>query len=164
VGDFEWATLRVPDVPQRIAVGYLVAAVLFLTTGWRTQALLAGGLLLGYWGALTLVPVPGYGAGHLSKAGNLPAYLDRVLLGPHIWRVSRVYDPEGVLSTAPAVATTLLGVLTGHWLQVCSAWLPVNKALWTWCSASTPWPSYFLSSLAAPASSPPDFAGRASVA
>jgi predicted acyltransferase len=153
---FDWATLRIPGVLQRIAACYLVAGVLFLMTGWRTQALVAVGLLLGYWVAMTTVPVPGYGAGDLGKAGNLAAYLDRTLLGPqHMWQAARVYDPEGILSTAPAVATALLGVLTGHWMrrravsgataarlalagvvcaalgQIWSLWFPVNKALWT---------------------------------
>jgi predicted acyltransferase len=153
---FDWATLRIPGVLQRIAACYLVAGVLFLMTGWRTQALVAVGLLLGYWVVMTTVPVPGYGAGDLSKAGNLAAYLDRTLLGPqHMWQAARVYDPEGILSTAPAVATALLGVLTGHWMrrravsgataarlalagvvcaalgQIWSLWFPMNKALWT---------------------------------
>ena len=152
---FDWATLRIPGVLQRIAVCYLVAGVLFLVTGWRTHAFVAAGLLLGYWVVMTAVPVPGYGAGDLGKAGNLAAYLDRALLGPHLWQAAKVYDPEGILSTAPAVATALLGVLAGHWLrsgqmpsvtaarlglagivcaglgQVWSVWFPVNKALWT---------------------------------
>src|SRR3989475_3072410 len=152
---FDWATLRIPGVLQRIAVCYLVAAVLFLTTSWRTQAIVTAALLLGYWGAMTLVPVPGYGRGDLGPEGNLAAWLDRALLGPHIWRVARVFDPEGILSTVPAVATTLLGVLTGRWAQSArpprvitgglalagalgavlgaawGVWFPVNKALWT---------------------------------
>src|SRR5206468_1557825 len=104
-------------VLQRIAVCYLVAALLFLTTGWRTQAIVTAALLLGYWGAMTLVPVPGYGRGNLGPEGNLAAWLDRAVLGPHIWRAARVYDPEGILSTVPAVATTLLGVLVGRPLR-----------------------------------------------
>ncbi len=152
---FEWGTLRIPGVLQRIAVCYLVAGLLFLVTGWRGQALVASALLLGYWVVMTVVPVPGYGAGDLSREGNLAAYLDRALLGPHLWQAARVYDPEGILSTAPALATVLLGVLAGHWLrrgrtprvtaarlavaglvslglgQLWSLWFPVNKALWT---------------------------------
>jgi predicted acyltransferase len=152
---FDWPTLRIPGVLQRIAVCYLVAGALFLLTSWRVQALAAAGLLVGYWIVMTTVPVPGYGAGDLSKAGSLAAYLDRTILGPHLWQAARVYDPEGILSTAPAVATALLGVLTGHWLrrgdgsgvtaarlalagiacvglgQAWSLWFPVNKALWT---------------------------------
>src|SRR5207302_8139210 len=112
-------------------------------------------LLVGYWLAMTLVPVPGYGAGDLSPAGNLAASLDRAILGPHIWQGAKVYDPEGILSTVPAVATALLGVLTGTWLRsgrtsdVIAArlavagivgvaigelwgwWFPINKSLWT---------------------------------
>jgi predicted acyltransferase len=152
---FPWATLRIPGVLQRIAVCYLVAALLYLATGWRVNALIAAVLLLGYWVVMTAVPVPGYGAGNLSKEGNLAAYLDRTILGPHLWQAAGVYDPEGILSTAPALATTLLGVLTGIWLRseraprVIAAGLalaglvgvglgqlwghefPLNKALWT---------------------------------
>jgi len=153
---FDWATLRIPGVLQRIALCYLAAGFLFLLTSWRTQALVTAGLLIGYWAVMTSVPVPGYGAGDLSPAGNLAAYLDRTILGPqHLWRVARVYDPEGILSTVPAVATALLGVLTGQWLrrqpttgataarlalagvlcaavgQIWGAWFPVNKSLWT---------------------------------
>ena len=153
---FDWTTLRIPGVLQRIALCYLAAACLFLLTSWRTQAVISVGLLLGYWAVMTTVPVPGYGAGDLSPAGNLAAHLDRLILGQeHMWRVSRVYDPEGILSTVPAIATALLGVLTGEWLrrqpttgataarlalagvvcaavgQIWGAWFPVNKSLWT---------------------------------
>ncbi len=150
-----WATLRLPGVLQRIAVCYLVAAVLFLATSWRVHALIAATLLLGYWVVMTVVPVPGYGAGDLGQEGNLAAYLDRAILGSHLWQATRVYDPEGILSTAPALATVLAGVLTGSWLrsgrtprvivaglalagivglglgQLWSRWFPVNKTLWT---------------------------------
>ena len=112
-------------------------------------------LLLGYWALMVLVPVPGFGAGDLGKEGNLAAYVDRAVLGPHIWRAAKVYDPEGILSTLPAVATTLAGVLTGLWLRASrplvtkaagmaaagvvavvlgltwGRWFPINKALWT---------------------------------
>lgn len=153
---FQWETLRIPGVLQRIAVCYLAAALIYLATGWRGQAIWAAALLLGYWGLMALVPVPGHAAGDLGKEWNLAAYLDRALLGPaHIWRVSRVYDPEGILSTVPAVGTTLLGGLAGGWLRsgrapgvlmrglvgagvagVAAGWLwglafPINKPLWT---------------------------------
>ena len=152
---FDPATIRIPGVLQRIAVCYLLAAVVFITTGWRMQAVLAAVLLVGYWGAMTLVPVPGHGAGDLGKEGNLAGWIDRALLGPHVWRASRVYDPEGILSTVPAFATVLFGVLAGHWLRsgrppaqtsagllaagiagtlvglLWSVWFPINKALWT---------------------------------
>jgi predicted acyltransferase len=161
---FPLATLRIPGVLQRIAVCYLLAALLVLATrgarGWRVQAVAAGLLLVGYWVVMTRVAAPGQVAGDLSPAGNLAGYVDRVVLGPrHIWQATRVYDPEGILSTLPATATTLLGVLGGHWLRAgqtkagsgarmvgglagaglaaaALGWLwglsfPVNKPLWT---------------------------------
>ncbi len=155
IPNFDFATLRIPGVLQRIAVCYLVAALIFLRTGWRFQFGLTITLLFGYWAAMTLVPVPGFGAGRLDPEANLAAYIDRALFGPHVWRAARVYDPEGLLSTVPAIATTLAGVLAGHWLktggsrrkivlglfvaglaaivlgEVWHAWFPINKALWT---------------------------------
>ena len=155
VPSFDLATLRIPGVLQRIAVCYLVGALLFVATGWRTQVILSTAALVGYWAALMFVPVPGFGAGDLGQEGNLAAWLDRAVLGPHIWRVGRVYDPEGILSTVPAVVTTLFGVLTGQWIRRARSaivalrgllaagsagialglawghWLPLNKALWT---------------------------------
>jgi predicted acyltransferase len=155
VGNPDLATLRIPGVLQRIALCYAAAAVLHRTTSWRTQSLVTATLLLGYWAALTLVPVPGFGRGVLTPEGNLAAWIDRAVLGPHVWKVSRVYDPEGILSTLPAIATTLVGVLAGAWLRsgrtpraismgfawtgmgsilVGAAWsvaFPMNKSLWT---------------------------------
>jgi predicted acyltransferase len=155
VSNFDLATIRIPGVLQRIAVCYLAAALLFATTGWRTQAIVAAVALAGYWAALTLIPVPGFGAGDLGKEGNLAAWIDRAVLGPHIWRIGRVYDPEGILSTVPAIVTTLLGVFTGRFIRGARApgatargllvagvtgiaagllwgrWFPVNKSLWT---------------------------------
>jgi len=152
---FVWATLRIPGVLQRIAVCYLIAALVYVLTSTRAQAIIASGLLLGYWLAMTAVPVPGYGAGDLSPEGNLAAYLDRAVFGPHIWQFAKVYDPEGLLSSVPAVATALLGVLTGTWLrsgrgsdviaarlavagiagivlgELWGLWFPINKSLWT---------------------------------
>jgi len=152
---YHWATLRIPGVLQRIAVCYLLAAIVYLFTSTRVQAVITAALLLGYWLVMSVVPVPGYGAGDLSPAGNLAAYIDRAVLGPHIWQYAKVYDPEGILSTLPATATALLGVLTGSWLRsgracdvvagrlviagiVCIAagelwglWFPINKSLWT---------------------------------
>jgi predicted acyltransferase len=156
---FHLGTLRIPGVLQRIAVCYLLAALLVIltggVTGWRLQAVVAGGLLVGYWLLMTRVPPPGGVAGDLSPAGSLAGYVDRRVLGPHIWQAAKVYDPEGVLSTLPAVATTLLGVLAGHWIRTArpgrrvvvglvvgglagtvAGWLwgwsfPINKALWT---------------------------------
>jgi predicted acyltransferase len=154
--DYDLSTLRIPGVLQRIAVCYLLASLLFLHTRWRAQAAVAAALLVGYWALMALVPVPGFGAGMIdSKEANLAAYVDRALLEGHLWQYAKVYDPEGVLSTLPALATTLAGVLTGHLLrsrrgdaEKVSAmfaagaagvvvgwawhhWFPINKPLWT---------------------------------
>jgi predicted acyltransferase len=151
--DYDLATIRIPGVLQRIAVCYLFASIIFLKTGWKAQAAITAALLLAYWPLMTLVPVPGFGAGDLSMEGNLAAYVDRALLGPHTWKP--LYDPEGILSTIPALATAMFGVLTGHLLRTTRqpvekvaamfvagaaamvvGWFwglgfPVNKALWT---------------------------------
>ena len=152
---FDFGTVRIPGVLQRIAICYLIASLIFLTTKVRTQFLIAVALLILYWFLMTRMAAPGFAAGDLSKEGSLASYLDRVLLGPHIWRQGRVYDPEGLLSTIPAIATTLFGVLTGHWLRsertrwdkvtamfvagsvalvlgwAWNSFFPINKPLWT---------------------------------
>ncbi len=154
--NLDLAHLRIPGVLQRIALAFLLAsaAVLFLTP--RAQAWTTAALLVGYWAAMTLVPVPGYGAGDLSKDGSLAAYVDRAVLTPdHMWAAAKTWDPEGLLSTLPAVATVLLGVFAGRWMRgtrspaerlvglfvaanvllvagsIWGAVFPINKNLWT---------------------------------
>ena len=118
----EWldvSTVRIMGVLQRIAVCYLCAALIFLHTSWKQQAIIAAALLLLYWALMTLINVPGCEITTIDdKACNLSAYLDRVILTEnHIWKAGKVYDPEGLLSTIPAIATTLAGVLCGHWTR-----------------------------------------------
>lgn len=152
---FEFATIRIAGVLQRIAICYLIASLIFLNTKARTQLLIAVALLIAYCLVMTNLAAPGYAPGDLSKEGSLASFIDRAILRQHIWKQGRVYDPEGLLSTIPALATTLFGILTGHWLRserpryekvvgmfvagaVCVvlgwAWnpfFPINKALWT---------------------------------
>jgi len=153
---FHLSTIRIPGVLQRIAVCYFFASIVFLTTRPRTTAIIAIALLIVYWMLMKHVPAPGYYVGDLSKEGSLASYVDRRVFGPHIWKQGIVYDPEGILSTMGALATTLLGVLTGNRLRckdrtpiekvaqmfiagICcliigwiwNAWFPINKALWT---------------------------------
>ena len=110
---FSLANLRIPGVLQRIALVYLAVSLLLIHTRWRGQALAAGVLLLSYWGLMTLVP--GFA---LEPGEDLGAALDRAVFGQaHLWRFSQTWDPEGLLSTLPAIATGLLGALTGHWLR-----------------------------------------------
>ena len=150
---FSRETLRIPGVLQRIAVCFLAAGLIYLGLGARGTAVAAVLLLLGYWALMALVPVPGYGTGRLDLEGNLAAYTDRAILGAHTWKPG--WDPEGPLSTLPAIATTLMGVLAGEWLRSGAAmrrkaiglavggaaaaisglaWhsvFPINKNLWT---------------------------------
>jgi predicted acyltransferase len=118
----EWldiSTVRIMGVLQRIAVCYLITSLIFLHTNWKQQALIGSALLLLYWALMTLINVPGCEVTTFDdKACNLAAYLDRSILGEgHIWRSAKVYDPEGLLSTIPAISTTIAGVLCGHWLK-----------------------------------------------
>ena len=155
----QFTEIRIPGVLQRIGVAYLLAALLTQRTRLTQQIAIAAGLLAGYWFAMTLLPVPGQpgiGADWLDQPGKtLAAWVDRAWLDGHLWRQSRTWDPEGVLSTLPAVGTVMLGVFTGRWL--CTSrplherlsglfaagalammlglmwhwWFPINKALWT---------------------------------
>lgn len=115
---YDVSTMRIPGVLQRIAVCYLIAAWIFLKTDWRSQAMIAVGLLLLYWLLMAAVPVPGCDVTTIDdKACNLAAWIDRTILTEaHIWRSAKVFDPEGILSTLPAIATTLSGILAGTWL------------------------------------------------
>ncbi len=111
-------TLRIFGVLQRISVCYLITAIIFLNTNWKQQVGISAVLLLGYWLIMTTIPVPGCEVTSLAdKACNLAAWLDRTILTENqIWRGGKVYDPEGILSTIPAIVTTISGVLTGMWL------------------------------------------------
>ncbi len=124
--DFNFHDLRIAGVLQRIAICYFVAALIVMNTSVRGQAMVAGGILLGYWAVMMLVPVPGFGSGVLTPQGNLASFIDRHLL-PHPYCCFAFGDNEGILSTIPAIATTLLGVLAGHWLR--SGRSPRRKAL-----------------------------------
>jgi predicted acyltransferase len=165
---WDFSVVRIPGVLQRIAVCYLAAAFLFRWTApshgsdderrlahGRTLLVWAAALTLGYWGVMMLVPAPGGVAGDLTPDGNLGAYLDRTIFGAHLWSQSKTWDPEGLLSTVPAIATTLIGGMAGLWLGsrasgarkamgllgagiigigIGLAWsvvFPLNKALWT---------------------------------
>ncbi len=116
---YNYGTLRIFGVLQRIAVCYLITSIIFLHTNWKQQVGISIVLLLGYWLLMTVIPVPGCEVTTINdKACNLAAYLDRLILTEnHIWRGGKVYDPEGILSTIPAIVTTISGVLAGTWLK-----------------------------------------------
>lgn len=181
---FDLSNARVAGVLQRISIVFLVCSVLFLNTGWKAQAKWAAILLLGYWVLMALVPVPiddvirealitgqtlrsnglvavegirqmgeGFVAPNFEPGTNLQAWLDRRLLPGVMWE--KTWDPEGLLSTLPAIATGITGLLAGRlllsslsterkliWLffggfsafVIGSIWgwfFPINKPIWT---------------------------------
>jgi len=116
-GAFE--TIRIMGVLQRIAICYFVASLLYLFTRPKTQSVIQAAVLFGYWALMTLVPVPDYGRVDLmDPQANIGAFLDRMILGEaHLWSgAAHRWDPEGLLSTLPAIATTLFGVWAGRLL------------------------------------------------
>ena len=116
---YDVSQMRIPGVLQRIAVCYLVVSLIYLHTNWKQQTIIGPALLIIYWLLMTVIPVPGCETATIDdQACNLAAWLDRTILTEaHIWRSSRVFDPEGILSTIPAIVTTISGVLTGTWLR-----------------------------------------------
>jgi predicted acyltransferase len=150
--------MRFPGVLQRIGVAYTVGALLTLRTSLKQQIVILAVLLYGYWFAQTLIPVPGRGMGALllgDPSASLSAWIDRAVFGSHLWINSKTWDPEGLLSTVPAVGTVILGVFCGRWIDtrqdlmdrlvgmfavgsilmvVGMMWnwsFPINKSLWT---------------------------------
>jgi predicted acyltransferase len=124
-----WATLRYTGVLQRIGVCYLLAGLFVLLTARRADsegfkvnvgaiAATIAVLLIGYWALMRFVPVPGYGVGNLTPEANLAAWIDRRIMFHHLWKP--MWDPEGFLSTLPAIGTALSGVLVGEWLRAAS--------------------------------------------
>jgi len=144
--DFNLSTQRLVGVLQRIAICYLIASAIYLTTRWHGQVVWIFALLVSYWLIMMLVPVPGYGAGDLAMGHNIANYVDRVVLGGHT---------AGIVGALPSIATALFGIMAGHilklkhdlserttWLYltgsilialglICDIWLPINKKLWT---------------------------------
>jgi predicted acyltransferase len=113
-----WERARIFGVLQRIGIVYCVAALAWLHLRTRARAVLSIALLAGYWAAMKLIPVPGFGAGDLSPEGNLAFHVDHLILGPHIWRYSPgPGDPEGILSTMPAIVSALAGLFAGEYLR-----------------------------------------------
>jgi len=148
---FDWSELRIPGVLQRIALCYGSAALLVLMLRPRGQTVAAVGLIAAYWLAMALTA--SRGGAWIGPTGNLAASIDSRLLNGHLLHDG--WDPEGLLTTVPAIATTLMGALAGHWMRASrrpadrtlvlllagvagiagglfmDQWCPINKALWT---------------------------------
>lgn len=115
---FDFSTVRIMGVLQRIGLVYIACALIYRKTTPQQQLMLTALILVGYYLLMTAVPVPGIGYANLEPETNLAAWVDFTVLTPaHVYRPAKVWDPEGLLSTLPAVATALLGVLAGHLLQ-----------------------------------------------
>jgi predicted acyltransferase len=112
---FKLSVVRIPGVLPRIAVCYLLASLIVLATGRRGRLAVLVALLLAYWVLMRYVPVPGFGVGRFDAVGNLAGYVDRAVLGHHIYTPTG--DPEGLLSTLPAIATVLFGTFAGEFLR-----------------------------------------------
>jgi len=156
-GSVDFAHLRIPGILQRIGIVYGICSILYLKTSIRTQVYIAIACLVGYFLIMTLVPVPGFGPANLNPGTNLGAYVDRAVFGVnHLWSERKTWDPEGLLSYIPSIATTLIGVFVGTYLKkdklkstkqisqlggvgilliigglIWNIWFPINKALWS---------------------------------
>jgi len=148
-----FSELRIAGVLQRIAIVFLVCSLLYLFTSWRTQMITGIVILIGYWLAMVLIPTPGYDKAMLEPGINLAAWVDSKFLPGSMWEGT--WDPEGILSTFPAIASGIAGMLIGViitgkleqerkvlWIFtagflatiVGQAWgwvFPLNKNLWT---------------------------------
>jgi predicted acyltransferase len=163
---FNVEKVRLTGVLQRIALCTLLAGPIVVYCGWRAQLAIIAGLLALYSVLMLCVPVPGIGAGVLLPGQDFGAWVDRTLFGRHLWVQSKTWDPEGLVSTLPALCSQLFGVLTGRWLasganrSEQTVWMllaglaalglgalfdtilmPINKSLWTpsYCLLMTGW-------------------------
>jgi predicted acyltransferase len=149
----DWHQIRFGGVLARIGWSYFFAALIVMHAKPRQQFIWAIGILLGYWAAMTLIPVPGTGTGLMTPDGNLAGYIDRALMPGVLY--GELYEREGLYATLPTVTTVLLGALAGHWLlsnrkggvkvigliatgvgcrlvgQLWSLSMPINTKMWT---------------------------------
>ena len=170
IPSFNFSSVRIPGVLQRIALCTMLAAPIVVYFNWRQQCAWIAALLTAYTLLMLWVPVPDLqgrvAAGALEPGRDLGAYIDRMLLDGHLWAKSRTWDPEGLLSTMPALCTQLFGVLLGRWLLTHSSkaektvwmmiaglaclwigaiidatFMPINKSLWStsYCIFMTGW-------------------------
>lgn len=150
-----WNTWRFPGVLQRIGICYFFTSIIVMSHSVRGQMIWTAAFLVVYAVLMSMGSMPGFPAGDLSKEGNFSHYIDSMILGNHNWRSAKTWDPEGIISTLPAISTCLFGVLTGHllrmpkgpeekasWIftagallmfagQLIHLWMPINKPIWT---------------------------------
>lgn len=163
---FNLEKVRILGVLQRIAICTLLSAPVVVYCGWRATLAVIAALFAVYSVLMLAFPVPGIGAGVLEPGQDFGAWIDRMVLGKHTWVQSKTWDPEGLVSTLPAVCSQLFGVLAGRWLLASvprteqTVWMllsgllflwlgaisdtilmPINKSLWTpsYCLLMTGW-------------------------
>lgn len=157
--NYDLTNIRILGVLQRISLTYLFASLAILNLNKKSLFILIGSILITYWVTMMYIPVPEFGAGNLTRIGNFSAYIDRLIIpSNHLYQgdnYNGMGDPEGLFSTLPAIATVLIGYLTGNWLQkqqintkvttqlimfglsslvIGKLWdfiFPINKKLWT---------------------------------
>lgn len=155
-GGFEqFENVRVPGVLQRIGIVYGIVSLIYLHTSVKVQALIGAVILIIYWGIMTLIPIPDGSPPNFEIGTNLASWIDNKLLGSHNWASAKTWDPEGILSTFPAIGTGISGLLVGQFLiseigqrqkslrmlafgfggvllgLLWNIVFPINKALWT---------------------------------
>jgi predicted acyltransferase len=153
---FHVSNIRIPGVLQRIAICYFFTSLIVLKAGLRGRILWLIATMASYWLMMRFIPVPGIGTGVMEPGENFASWVDSIFLKGHMWSYyDNTWDPEGIISTIPAISTTLFGVLTGQWLMssasegkkvaglICAGlillaagsildyWMPINKSIWT---------------------------------
>ncbi len=141
--DFNFADIRYTGTLHRIAIVYLVCGIIFLRTNWKTQAIIAAVILVGYWLAINFIPTPGYGKVMLERDINLAQWIDYKFLPGKLYQ--GVWDPEGILSTFPSIATGISGMLAGRlllkvdsreykviWLFLLGFISTITGVIWNW--------------------------------
>jgi len=152
---WDFATLRLPGVLQRIGLCYFFASMIIMHSRRNGQIAWTAALLIGYWLIMAFIPFPGRSADVWALNSNLAQYIDGILLKGHLYKNEIGFDPEGLLSTIPAIAQVMLGYFTGQWLRtqaeplqktttlfiaanisvvlglIWSLFMPINKQLWT---------------------------------
>ena len=154
---FNFHHFRILGVLPRIAIVFFISVIIYVKANFKQWLWIFSIILIVYCLLMTVVPVPGYGYAILEPGKNLAAWLDNIILTPnHMWSGTKTWDPEGILSTLPAVGTCLFGMMVGTTLKrtdkteaekvawllsfatfsvmaalIWNNWFPINKALWT---------------------------------
>ena len=127
--NFNFENQRYASVLARIGLAWMFGALIFMNTRWKVRVWITSAILVGYWLTAAFVPAPDAGGADIFSAqGSIIGYIDRILLPGKVYYGN--IDPEGILSTIPAIATALLGMFTGEWIKYQKEGLTANKKVW----------------------------------